>query len=155
MAVRNFRDALMIKVNLADLASDIKAQDAAGRTPCLWCVYGIDLHPCDPDRTGDYGYEYAWYDSSDPGLYEDGDEMFDALELVSQGDDTVTVNGNEYEKLCLSRIPKIVTVCLTRQAAINYMESNRHNLKQPFVGAISLNRNKEMQGVREFIANTF
>ncbi|WP_131669540.1 hypothetical protein [Psychrobacter pygoscelis] len=145
----------MSNFNLTELANDLKAQERPGQTPYLWCVYEIDLHPCDPDRTGHYEYEYAWYDNSDPVLYEDGNEMYEALNVVSQGEWTVTIDGNEYEKLCLSRIPKIVTACFTRQAALNYIEANRHNLKRPFVDCISLNRNPEMLGIRDFFKNTF
>lgn len=145
-------------MTLADLASNLKRLDSLNpNNPKLYCVFDIDLVAVgDTDRINDKDWEFAWFCNSDPTLYEHTTDMFNALEQVSEGDDELNINGEEYEKLKMLRVKKLVSVFFTYQAAQRFIDGGRHEFREPYVEAIPLDRrNVEMRNVLSLIANTF
>lgn len=144
-------------MSLADLATYLKAQqEAHPNNQSLWGVFDIDLVAVgDTDRINDREWEYAWFDTDECDLIEYWEDMFDALETVAQGDDEVTVNGTKYERLTMMHVPRLITVFLSRSAALRFIDGGLHEFRAASVKSISLKRNAEMQEVRQLIANTF
>lgn len=145
-------------MSLADLAKKLKEQDEmAPKCAYLWGVYDTDLVAVgNVDRIGDREWEYVWFDTDGTeDLIESDDELFDALDLVSQGDDLVTVNNTEYERLTAIHVPKLVSVFFSRQEARLFIDKRRHEFRKPYIESIYLKHNSEMLEVRQLIANTF
>lgn len=145
-------------MSLADLAIDLRKQEErAPNNQILFCVYDIELVAIgDTDRINDADWEYGWFDCDDCVLIERDDDMFDALDLVADGEVTVTINNRKYERLNLLHVPKLVSVFLTNQAANRFIHGGRHEFRKPYVKALTIDRrNVEMRDVRSLIANTF
>lgn len=145
-------------MSLADLSSKLKRLDSLySNNPKLFCVFDTDLVPIDASRSYDFKIEDVWFDESgtEPFIYDD-DELFDALDLVSNGGDEVVIDDVEYSKLEMACVPKLISVFFTVEAAQKFIDGGRHEFRKPYIEAITIDRrNAEMLEVRSLIANTF
>ena len=148
----------MSLVNLAKTATELKRLNDGTNYRQLFCVYAIDLVCANEEGrfSGFYKTEEIWVlDDGDGETYESWEDRFTALEELADGDNEVTVNDDKYIKLTVMLVPKFVTACFTHEAAIDYIERSKHELKRPYVETVNLKRNAEMLGIRNFITDTF
>ena len=132
-------------------AQSILTQDNAATANPAYCVkerkkvFGVDK---DYENDG-----YDWACLADQESWSDGDAFHDALDTFANdlGEDEITINGSEYEKVYYRFQERTVTTCFTREQAQRYIDENRHNLKNPFIYVESFNRNPEMLAVRELL----
>ena len=132
-------------------AQSILTQDNAATANPAYCVkerkkvFGVDK---DYENDG-----YDWACLADQESWSDGDAFHDALDTFANdlGEDEITINGSEYEKVNYRFQERTVTTCFTREQAQRYIDENRHNLKNPFIYVESFNRNPEMLAVRELL----
>ena len=148
----------MSKLNLSELANNLKTQDNAGTNHPLYCVYSKRPIPVDDDCYNGIEVQTTWIDVDDCAEVED-EGLSDAISEISQGyaEVTVIVDGIKYnsERKLIGLIPVFQTACLTRAGADAYLESNGHNLREPYIYVHSLNRNDEMINLRDDIINNF
>lgn len=148
----------MSKLNLAELANNLKTQDNLGTNQPLYCVYSKRPIPVDDDCYSGIDVQTIWIDADDCQEVDDK-ELSDALSVIAEGEAEVKIiiNHSEYsyERKLVGMIPVFQTACLTRAGADAYLEANGHNLEQPYIHVHSLNRNDEMIGLREHVINTF
>lgn len=148
----------MSRLNLTELASNIKTQDNAATQHPLYCVYQKRTIVIDEDCYGGIDVQEVWIDTDDYREVE-CDELNSALSVIAEGNSEVTVIVDDceykYEKKIVGLIPVFVTACFTRAGAEAYLTSDGHNLKQPYIYVHSLCRNDEMTGLRDFITDTF
>ena len=148
----------MSLVNLAETATELKRLNDISSYRQLFCVYAVDLVCANEEGrfSGFYKTEEIWLDDDGEGdFYEEGEDRFVALDELADGDNEVTVNDSKYLKLTVMLVPKFVTACFTHEAAIDYIERSKHELKRPYVATTNLKRNAEMLGIRNFITDTF
>lgn len=148
----------MSLVNLAETATELKRLNDISSYKQLFCVYEIEFLAANEDGrfSGHHKTEEVWFledGTEDP--YEEQEGRFQALDELSDCDDRITVNDNEYVKLTVLVVPRFVTACLTHEAAVDYIERSKHKLNRPYVETTNLKRNAEMLGVRNFITDTF
>ena len=132
-------------------AQSILTQDNAATANPAYCVkerkkvFGVDK---DYENDG-----YDWACLADQESWSDGDAFHDALDTFANdlGEDEITINGSEYEKVYYRFQERTVTTCFTREQAQRYIDENRHNLKNPSIYVESFNRNPEMLAVRELL----
>ena len=132
-------------------AQSILTQDNAATANPAYCVkerkkvFGVDK---DYENDG-----YDWACLADQESWSDGDAFHDALDTFANdlGEDEITINGSEYEKVYYRFQERTVTTCFTREQAQRYIDENRHNLKNPFIYVESFNRNPEMLAMRELL----
>lgn len=148
----------MSRLNLTELASNIKTQDNACTQHPLYCVYQKRTIVIDEDRYGGIYVQEVWIDTDDYQEVE-SDELNSALSVIAEGNSEVTVIVDDceykYEKKTVGLIPVFVTACFTRAGAESYLAADGHNLKQPYIYVHSLCRNDEMIGLREHLISTF
>lgn len=140
---------------LKKTARTIATQDNVGTANPAYCVkertrhYGIDEN---------YSDAYVWNDVSGEVDFDNEDAVYEALNILADytGEEEITVNGDTYRKIFYRDEERTVTTCFTHSHAQDYIDANRHNLKDPFIYVESFNRNHEMIAVRElllFLAN--
>jgi len=118
----------MKKEKLKELQDELKTQDNLATSHPLFCVfekeiiYGID---------SDYSDKFIYVDEN--GEEAEQDEPADDLRMV------------HYIKR-----DRFINAHLTDKAARLYIEQNKHNMEQPFVYVISLNRCHEMIAIQEY-----
>ena len=144
--------------NLTETATEIKRLHEIGNHKPLFCVYEVEFLAANEDGrfSGAYRTEQVWFledGTEDP--YENGEDRYQALDELSDGEDSVTVNGNEYVRLSVLVVPRFVTACFTKKAADQYIERKRYDLNRPYIAVRNLTSNAEMLGVRRFLMNTF
>ena len=147
----------MSKLNLSELANNLKTQDNHGTNLPLYCVYSKRPMPID-DYCSGYDVQEIWVDTDDWQQVDDK-ELSQALTVIADGNAEVKTVVDDYEcsyeRKLVAMIPVFVTACLTRAGADTYLAANGHNLEQPYVYVHSLNRNSEMIGLRNLITDTF
>lgn len=132
-------------------ASSILTQDNLGTANPAYCVKERTRHFGIDDNYQNDGYE--WFCSEQQEGFDCDDDMYDALNTIAEytGEDEVNMNGDTYQKCYYRDEERTVTTCLTREHAQDYIDGNRHNLKNPFIYVESFNRNPEMLAVRELL----
>lgn len=129
-------------LNLIALAHELRTQDNAYTAHPIYIVqeeefiYGIDSEYCD---------EYHW-------LFPDDGEVF----TVPEDGEGLPLDEEQaeefgYEKVYYHRQWKFKCAHLTLKAAEQYIETQRHNLKNPRVYVDSMHRCPEMIAIREFL----
>ena len=132
-------------------ASSILTQDNLGTANPAYCVKERTRHFGIDDNYQNDGYE--WFCSEQQEGFDCDCDMHDALNTIAEytGEDEVNMNGDTYQKCYYRDEERTVTTCFTREHAQDYIDGNRHNLKNPFIYVESFNRNPEMLAVRELL----
>jgi len=147
----------MSKLNLAEMSANLKALDKRAFPSLLFCIYEIDLVAANKeDRFKGYDTDYVWFNEDGTEAHiESWEEEYSALDTLSGGDNSITVNAESYIKLEVMVIPVFVTAFFTLEGAQNYMKRNIVRLKRPYIKEIPMLGNAEMLGIRNFITDTF
>ena len=115
----------------AQLRQELQAQDNLMTAEPLYVVYQKQrIYGLDPE----HAQHFVWL-SPDKG---DG-----------RSETTEDSPGAEYVG-CLD-VDRFVTACLTRKAALEFIQGNSHRLNGPYVFVESLHRNDEMIAVRKHL----
>ena len=140
----------MTSAELDALSTELRTQDNACTAEPLFVVYdkqriyGLD---------SDHAEHYCWlYPDRGDGQSEVADsKMVTRLNhLESLGKDP-KIGGVEYTRIGYVDVDRFITCCLTRKAATEFISSNSHRLRKPFVYVESLDRNSEMIALRNLV----
>lgn len=116
---------------LSALRTELQNQDNACTEHPLFCVfqkqriYGLDF---------DHAEHFVWLTPDDGDGRRETDENTPGAERVGYID-----------------VDRFVTACLTRKAALDFIDRNSHRLRKPFVYVESLHRNEEMIALRNHL----
>jgi hypothetical protein len=136
----------MTAEQLAALREELRTQDNACTAHPLYCVY---------DRMRIYGLDsshaesWVWVDDE----YAEADA--DTLNTITYGameyDDAITIAGTTWRRIGVRDERRFITCCLTRAAAIDYVNANSHRFRKPEVYVESLTGNEEMIALRNHL----
>lgn len=124
------------------IAERLRTQDNLCTADPLWVVY--QKHKVVTPE--EYSSLYEWYDHD--GCFEAGQRQTAILDRMEErGRDTGPWKKHYYEE-----VDQFVSAFFTSQAAKDFIERNRHNLRDPFVYCESGCRNPEWKEIRAWLA---
>ena len=127
---------------LAEIGHDIRTQDnRITALPVFVVQQKRRVYGMDPA----YSDEIVWVDSDGEALPEEVAAL-DA-EYEETGDEP-----DGWTRTSYIDVWEFVTCCFTENGCNDYIEANRHNLKEPRVYAYSGHRNREWETVRDYLA---
>lgn len=140
----------MTAEQLAALRDELRTQDNAITADPLFVVYdkqriyGLD---------SDHAEHYCWlYPDRGDGQSEVTDSKLVArlnhLESLGKEPEIASV---QYARMGYVDVNRFITCCLTRKAARDFIDRNSHRLRKPFVYVESLDRNEEMNALRDHL----
>ena len=130
-------------VDLQAIGERIRTQDNRATSAPLFIVqekkrlYGIDSN---------YTDDFVWIHTAGECEEADEDEAKRLFRLEDEGNDDSDWTKTGYVDQWL-----FVTACFTEKGCQEYIDANRHNLKNPRIYAASAYRNEEFISVREFL----
>ena len=140
----------MTAEQLTALSTELRTQDNAITADPLFVVYdkqriyGLDI---------DHAEHYCWlYPDRGDGQSEVADsKMVTRLNHLESLGLEPAISGVEYTRIGYVDVDRFITCCLTRKAATEFISSNSHRLRKPFVYVESLDRNSEMIALRNHL----
>jgi len=134
------------------LKKELNTQDNLGTENPFYIVFERIKYTCKD------GYSDDWH-----WVGEDGDYIGDDDELkeyilennekeieVDEFDNEKEIDNEIFRKWHYQIIPRFSQAFLTRKGAENYIESNGHNLTDPYIYVNSMWRNEEMINIRKY-----
>ncbi|KKI41951.1 hypothetical protein XK86_18915 [Hafnia alvei] len=136
-------DALQIPESFKTISENIRTQDNRVTSHPLFAV----MQKREIVVDGDYDHDrFVWVD-------EEGQEATDhqkrRLDLFIKN---FREPPKKWRHLAVKEINEFVTACFTEQGCKDYLDSNGHNLRYPFIYVFSAHRNSEFIAVREWLA---
>jgi len=128
-----------MSIDLKKIAEQIATQDNRCTTDPIFVVFQKAQFVASPEH--DHDYE-EWFD-------KDGSIADKEIAIKLDAGDIDEDEG--WRKLSIKEINLFVTACFTLNGAKKYLDTNGHNLRNPFIYVHSLYRNAEMIGLREYI----
>ena len=140
----------MTTEQLDALRTELRTQDNACTAEPIFLVYdkqriyGLD---------SDHAEHYCWlYPDRGDGRSEVADpKMVARLNHLEALGKEPEIAGVEYTRIGYVDVDRFITCCLTRKAAKDFISSNSHRLRKPFVYVESLDRNEEMIALRNHL----
>lgn len=127
----------------AEMRHQLRSQDNTATSDPIFLVreavrhYGIEE---------DYGGEPVWVNVDGDDADEEQFERFERGEFLEDDGESESWRRTAYKDHY-----EYVTACFTRQAAEEYVNSNRHRLRDPHVYVASGYRNRQWQRIRTFL----
>ena len=132
---------------LRAMTANIRTQYNAGTADPMFVVFEKQLIA----GVGDgFAEDWMWVTADDGEHSEADHEMAVILDRLRDDGEPLVIGRRTYEKLGIKRVDKFCAAFLTRKGAEDYLASNGHNLKQPFIYVHGMYRNAEMIAVRNF-----
>lgn len=141
------KDQAAVLQFLDTMADELRTQDGMATAHPMYAVQEkVVVYRVAPDE----GDGWEWHSPQDPERTPGQAEAVELYRKMRAGEPTPGCERVGY------RITwQVVTVCLTREGALDYLRNNGHNLTEPRVYVLSGWRNREVQMLRHYFLELY